>query len=160
MKATGLRVPTWALGVVLAIVPAGCFDLAGLRALPGAGLGNAPGSPPDTEGQVSYSLDIQPIWDKNCVTCHRSGGIASTVFRVPMHLTSGQALDDLINKRSVKNRNWLLVKPGDPQASLLFRKVSDSRPPVGVRMPLFQPPLLDEEIELIREWIEQGASGE
>lgn len=125
--------------------------------IPGSGVGNAPGSPPKTEGPVSYGLDIQPIWDKNCVMCHRTEGIAETLFGVPMHLTSGQAIDDLVNVPSALHEGWVLVVPGDPEASLLYRKVADDPPPAGAVMPVFQPRLLDAELDLIRRWIEEGA---
>jgi hypothetical protein len=48
------------------------------------------------------------------------------------------------------------VVPGDPARSLLYRKVSEDNPPVGSRMPLGGR-LTDEQITLIRLWIEQGA---
>lgn len=124
--------------------------------VPGQGLGNAPGSPPDSTGPVSYGFDIQPIWDKNCTSCHRTDGIADTVFGIPMHLTSGQSYNDLVDQPSSLSSEWVLVVPGDAEASLLYHIVQ-ATPPVGVRMPLLQPPLLDDEVELIRLWIEGGA---
>lgn len=136
------------------ILCAVCFVLKGCIPI---GPGNAPGSPPDPTDPVSYGFDIQPIWDKNCVTCHRPAGIAETIFGVRMHLTAGQSYKETVNQRSGKAPAWLLVVPGDPEASLLYRKVRDEQPPVGFRMPLFQPRLLPEEIDLIRRWIEEGA---
>lgn len=113
-------------------------------------------SPPDPSGPVSYSFDIQPIFDKRCVVCHRPGGIGETVARVDMLLTSGTSYRDLVNQPSSKWPGWVLVVPGDAEGSLLYRKVTEA-PPVGPRMPLLMPPLSDTEIELIREWIEAGA---
>jgi hypothetical protein len=139
------------------VLAAGCGEVCEICGVPGAGTGNAPGSPPVLRELVSYGFDIQPIWDKNCVMCHRTGGIAQTVFHIPLSLTSGQARDDLINQSSVEDTSRILVIPGDADSSYLFQKVSDPSPPVGKRMPLFQPALLDDEIELIRRWIEQGA---
>lgn len=158
MKSTSRRICG---AVLLFLVPAfavSCGEVCEVCGVPGAGTGNAPGSPPVARVPVSYGFDIQPIWDKNCVMCHRSGGIAERLFGIPLSLTSGQAIDDLINQPSVQNSNWIQVVPGDAENSLLYRKVKDSNPPVGDLMPLFQPPLLDEEIELIRRWIEEGAS--
>ena len=74
-----------------------------------------------------------------------------------MHLTSGQSYEDLVDQPSSIDPRWRLVEPGRPESSLLYRKVADPKPPVGLRMPLFQPPLLEEEIELTRRWIESGA---
>lgn len=45
-----------------------------------------------------------------------------------------------------------LVVPGDPDGSILYSKLFDA-PPCGSRMPLGQPALFDEDIEVIRVWI-------
>lgn len=131
-------------GVILACIAGGCP-------------GTAPNtSPPDLTGQVRYGFDIQPIFDKHCNSCHRDGGAAERLG-IPLHLTSGQAYDYLREGRSTKNADWPFVVPGDPGASLLYRKVADAFPPVGTRMPFMRPPLSSEEIELIRRWIADGA---
>jgi len=114
------------------------------------------GSPPVDREIVSYGFDIQPIFDKNCVVCHRKDGLGESAG-IPLHLNSGQARLDLIDQPSVRNPNLILVLPGDPDNSLLYQKVSQDLPPVGFRMPLFDEPLSDVEIDLIRRWIEQGA---
>ena len=44
-----------------------------------------------------------------------------------------------------------------PEDSLLYRKISLDIPPVGLRMPRGQTPLLQEDIDLIGRWISQGA---
>ncbi|HEY2154303.1 MAG TPA: hypothetical protein VGH33_01645, partial [Isosphaeraceae bacterium] len=49
-----------------------------------------------------------------------------------------------------------IVKPGDPDASLLYLKVT--MPPCGNRMPAaYFPPLDTRQTEQVREWIAQGA---
>ena len=50
-----------------------------------------------------------------------------------------------------------LLVPGDPEASLLFRKLADRSPPVGAQMPLDRPPVERRGLALLRAWIEQGA---
>ncbi len=53
---------------------------------------------------------------------------------------------------------WLRITPGDPEASLLYHKVTgDLGAGLGPRMPLGRPPLPGRLIELIRLWIEAGA---
>ena len=49
------------------------------------------------------------------------------------------------------------VVPGQPDQSLLYRKVVDEMPPCGARMPLSLAPLKPEELTQIRTWIELGA---
>ena len=63
----------------------------------------------------------------------------------------------LVDQLSVQRNDLTLVVPGDSASSLLFQKVSTDNPPVGLRMPRFAPPLSESEIDLIREWIDQGA---
>ena len=50
-----------------------------------------------------------------------------------------------------------LVVPGQPDQSLLYRKVADDMPPCGARMPLGLAPLDPETLTQIRTWIEMGA---
>lgn len=50
-----------------------------------------------------------------------------------------------------------LVVPGKPNESLLYRKVTDEKPPCGARMPLSLMPLRAEQLTQIRAWIEKGA---
>lgn len=49
------------------------------------------------------------------------------------------------------------VVPGQPDQSLLYRKVADAMPVCGARMPLSLAPLKPEELTQIRTWIEMGA---
>jgi hypothetical protein len=51
-----------------------------------------------------------------------------------------------------------LVVPGDPGQSLLYLKVSTDTPPCGKRMPAVGAPLDPAQVDLIRAWIEGGAS--
>ena len=51
----------------------------------------------------------------------------------------------------------LRVVPGEPDASLLFEKVSRDDPVCGERMPFRRTPLSTVEIERIRDWIAAGA---
>jgi len=107
---------------------------------------------PSTGDTVSFSADIQPIFNANCTTCHVSGGIASD----RVHLTTTEAYDGLVNQASTQS-DLTLVVPGDSSASLLFLKVSSDSPPVGGTMPLFGTPLSSANLGLIRDWIDQGA---
>jgi outer membrane protein assembly factor BamB len=49
------------------------------------------------------------------------------------------------------------VVPGQPEQSLLYRKVVDDMPPCGAKMPLGLAPLKPEEIAQLKMWIELGA---
>lgn len=88
---------------------------------------------------VSLSEDVQPIFTDNCVGagCHGEG-------EVPPALTEGLTYDELWEME--------MVEPGDPQGSVLYeRMTSASRPmPPGGVLP-------DNQLAVVRAWIEQGA---
>lgn len=115
-----------------------------------------PGSPPVPREIVSYPLDIEPIFSKNCAVCHRPNGLAQQ-FGIPLNLKFGGARMDLINQPSVVEPGLIHVIPGDADNSFLYQKVAQELPPAGLRMPLLAEPLSDVEIDLIRRWIDQGA---
>ncbi len=103
---------------------------------------------------VSFSNQIQPIFDANCTVCHVVGGIAEFTGQL---LTAEESFDAIVNQPSFQS-SFIRVVPGDSSASLLFLKVSSNPPPVGSRMPLGGAPLSDADIALIRDWIDQGAA--
>ena len=102
---------------------------------------------------VSFSSEIQPIFDASCTVCHVSGGIADAI----LHLSAEESFDALVGHPSVQDASLTRVVAGDSSTSLLFQKVSSDSPPVGARMPLGGAPLSDADIALIRDWIDQGA---
>lgn len=108
----------------------------------------APGgeAPPDS---VSYSADVQPIFNARCTGCHGAGGSGGLDLRSP------QSYDNLVDAES-PNYRAPRVEPGDPAASVLFDKISGGGV-FGDRMPLGQDPLATSQIETIRRWIEQNA---
>ncbi len=85
-----------------------------------------------------YARDVQPILDAKCVICHGSlGGLALTSY------------DGLI----AGGDSGPGVTSGDVAGSLLVKRIDGTIPPlmpVGV-------PLSDQEIELIKTWIGEGA---
>lgn len=58
----------------------------------------------------------------------------------------------LSGKASTSCDGKLLVDPGNPEESVLYGKLLDT-PVCGSRMPLGQPPLFEEDIEIVRLWI-------
>jgi len=128
------------------------FSAAGTGCMPG----NVNAPAPPVERTVSFADDIQPIFDKHCVQCHRVDGFAN-LQGIVMLLTEGDALDSVVNQASSQNPALSLVVPGDADSSLLFQKVSSNNPPVGATMPLFGKALSSEELGLLRDWIDQGA---
>lgn len=96
-------------------------------------------------GQVNYTSSIQPILDAKCVGCHGPGsGIDLRNYTAVMNSVSPQYSANL-------------VIPNDANESPLYDKVRiDKSPRFGSRMPQGSP-LPQEEIDLIRNWINEGA---
>ena len=97
--------------------------------------------------EVSFSRDIRPIFNQNCVACH--GGVrqkngVSFVFRE-------EAL-------GVGKSGRRTIVPGKPDASELIARVTSTDP--AVRMPYHAPPLPPQQIALLRRWIKEGARWE
>lgn len=89
------------------------------------------------------------VFDPHCVVCHAEAGNAPFLTSdVAADIVDGAAADGVT----------LLVAPGKPDDSLLYRKIAGTQGAAeGDRMPLGGE--LDVElIEAVRAWIEQGAS--
>lgn len=97
--------------------------------------------------EVDFSRDIKPILNENCTVCH--GGVKKAAeFSL---LFPEEAL-----KPSKSGKPPIV--PGEPDESLLVRRVEATDP--SERMPLDHPALAPEQIDLLRRWIEQGATFE
>lgn len=106
--------------------------------------------PPEDElpTDVSYAEDIQPIFDNSCggAGCHidrEESGVELTTY------------EDVINSEG-QQYGELIVDPGNPEGSPIVDKIT-ANPDEGVRMPNNSDPLPEEEIDLIRGWIAEGA---
>jgi mono/diheme cytochrome c family protein len=98
-----------------------------------------------TATQVSYYKQIRPIFQANCQGCHQpakpSGEYVMTDFA---RLTAGGESGDAA------------IMPSQPDASYLLTLIT---PTDGqAEMPKGKPPLSATDIELIRQWIAQGAT--
>lgn len=108
---------------------------------------------------VSHDLDIQPIWDANCVTgCHTPGGTAATWFI----LSDGAAYDSLVAKQSISFGSLTLVEPNDLEGSYLWHKINGTHFEVGGGGTQMPPPpaamLSPGDREKIGQWIEAGCA--
>ena len=97
--------------------------------------------------RVSFSRDIRPILNQNCILCH--GGVrqksgVSFIFRE-------EAL-------GVGKSGRPTIVPGKPDASELIARLTSTDP--ETRMPYHGPPLSPQQIALLRQWIKEGAKWE
>ena len=101
------------------------------------------GKPPT---DVSYSKDVAPVIEKFCVTCHSADeDHPSQLFM--------DSYESLMNG----GKHGKAIVPGNSKESLLSQKMGED-PPFGKMMPPPRKPRpTDEQIALIRAWIDQGA---
>ena len=99
---------------------------------------------------VSYSEQIQPIFNANCVGCHSYSGNAYDQVWLGSY-------SDLFNTNQWSNDN--IVVPYSSEESFLIEKLYPN-PSVGGQMPFYSDPLDQATIDLITLWIDQGAIGD
>lgn len=92
---------------------------------------------------VSFANNVQPIFTQNCTNCH-SGAFPDFDLRLDTHanvMTGGLS--------------GVVVLAGNPNNSILIQRLEGTLTP---QMPYQQPPLAQSTIDLIRDWITQGAN--
>lgn len=88
---------------------------------------------------VSYSTDIQPLWNANCISCHKAGATSPD-------LTAA-------NSYSALTTNNKYIVPGNASTSLVYKLMTGAASPL---MPAGGK-LSDSKIALINKWINAGA---
>jgi mono/diheme cytochrome c family protein len=74
-----------------------------------------------------------------------------------MDLRAGHTFASIVGENSSEQPSLQRVKPGDPDNSYLYRKVTGAAGITGARMPFGGPPLSAAQIQLIHDWILAGA---
>ena len=96
---------------------------------------------------VSFRLDVLPILQNHCVKCHNPNG--------PGYKVSGL---DLRSYESMMRgtKHGKIIIPGNPFTSNLMVLIEGRADP-SIRMPHNERPLLKQQIEILSDWIKQGA---
>ena len=100
------------------------------------------------EATVSYAQDVQPILEKNCLSCHQAGGTGYDASGLSMvsydDLMKGTNAGPMVIGGDVEGSNLLVLMEGraDPSISMPHGK---------------QQGIPKEDIATIRLWIKQGA---
>jgi len=94
------------------------------------------------------------VFSVNCAVpgCH--GGTAA---QQGLRLDPGFSAGNLINVASTQDATLMRVIPGNPGGSLLIHKLEGNQT-VGFRMPSGGPYLPQSTIDVIRQWIQNGAA--
>ncbi|TVS16540.1 MAG: DUF1549 domain-containing protein, partial [Planctomycetaceae bacterium] len=100
------------------------------------------------DGAIDFNRDIRPILSNRCLTCHGPD---------ESHRTGGLRLDLRDDAIGPADSGERAIVPGSPEQSELLARVSTDHsfmrmPPTGTG-----PGLTEAEINLLRDWIEQGA---
>jgi hypothetical protein len=121
----------------------------------GSGEGLDENGRPVTGEQTPLVPELQSIqthvFTPVCTVCH-AGTSAPLGFR----LDEASAFSMLVNTASVEVPALKRVLPGNPDQSYLIQKL-EGHAAVGAQMPLGQPPLPQATINVIRQWIANGA---
>jgi hypothetical protein len=98
----------------------------------------------NTSDVISYSADIQPIFNRNCGNnCHLN------------NTSGGLSLSSYSGLMAGGNHGNVVIS-GDSEGSIIVKKLS-SNPPFGDQMPKGGSALSAAKIELITAWIDAGA---
>jgi hypothetical protein len=127
-----------------------------------------------SEEPVSYSRDVQPLFERRCNVCHATSNVGLTDIEDPFTPDYDSAAPGLVGSRNFRADEHPMpaynVLPFEPEASFILQKVTDAElkpdcdPLEGCRFAeagFFMPPALErlpnETISLIRSWIAAGA---
>lgn len=125
-ESAGKRILTTLLPVALMMVLAGCAQ----------------------EEAVSFSQDVKPIIDQNCIACHKPGGdgFEASGFSMVTYedLMKGTKFGPMVISGDSAGSNMLVLMEGraDPSISM----------PHGAMKPVRK-----SDIETIKRWVDQGA---
>lgn len=120
---------------------------------PSTGDGDGDAEPNCPDLVVSYSADVQPMFDVGCTgNCHAAPNPSAG-----LDLSAGNSHAELVGVDSLQCDARLLVAPGDPGASYLVDKLRNTNLCGGSRMPKGAPAWSDQQIELVEAWVCNGA---
>lgn len=91
------------------------------------------------ETQISYTRDVQPILESRCGSCHFG------------EFTSAELHMDTYESLMAGSENGPVIVAGNAKKSLLVQKVSSGE------MPKRGPKLTPAQVQIIVDWIDQGA---
>lgn len=99
------------------------------------------------EPAVSFSQDVRPVLDQNCIECHDMGGKGQVASGLDM-----SSYDSLMKG----TRFGPMIIAGDVEGSNLLVLIEGRADP-SISMPHGQKSIPKEDIQTIRLWIKQGA---
>jgi hypothetical protein len=143
---------TFALGVLQIAVAIGCG---------GSSSDTGSNSTGGTQAGSSYAKSVQPIFNARCTPGCHSGSSP----QAGLDLSAGVSYANLVNNTassacSSQVPGVVLVKPGDPQGSMLWRKIANAGDKCFSAMPFGTSGLINvarPDFDTIEKWIQEGA---
>ncbi len=141
-----MRTATFGLAL-LAMYGCGGGDGSGVATPP------PPPPPPPPPFGANFSEIQSNVFDQNCATsgCHQGSGAPQG-----LRLDAVNSYGLLVNVASSEVPSLLRVAPNDPDNSYLIQKLEGTAT-VGNQMPLGGAPLAQSTVDVIRQWITDGA---
>ena len=99
------------------------------------------------DSRVVFNRDIRPILSANCFACH---GFDAKQRKADLRLDVGEAA-------LAEHGGHFVIKPGDLAASEIWKRLISDDPDIVMPPPSTRKTLTDEQKQMIRRWIEQGA---
>ncbi len=109
---------------------------------------------PPPPSQATLSIIQTSIFSPSCAFsgCH----IPNSLGPMPMR-NATESFNSLVNVNSIQRPTLKRVQPGNAANSYIIQKLDGASGIFGARMPLGVPLLSTDEINLIRQWIDEGA---
>lgn len=100
-----------------------------------------------TQQQVSFERDIRPVLNDKCIECHKVGGEG--------YIKSGLSMESY--ESLMKGTKFgPVIKPGSSVDSTLVILIEHNAN-TAINMPHNRAPLPEDQVNLIKRWIDQGA---
>jgi hypothetical protein len=123
----------------------------GVLAVASCGSGSGPLIPGGGELEPDFDSIQANVFTPACSNCH-----VGATAPLGLRLDAANSYDLLVGVAAVQQSGLLRVDPGDPDSSYLIQKLEGSAA-VGGQMPLGAPALTQSDIDVIRQWITDGA---
>ena len=104
---------------------------------------------PANSAPLSYARDVLPILAKNCFACHGADDA---------HREAGLRLDTSDGARAKLDSGERALVDGKPEVSELIKRITSTDADLRMPPPKHGKSLTNEQIEILRRWIAQGAS--
>lgn len=97
-------------------------------------------------GEIDFARDVRPILNANCTACHGGVKEAGEVSFIYRELALGKG----------ESGNPVIV-PGNPDASEMIKRIESTDPDEIMPKPEHGPALAKFQIDILRQWIKEGA---